>query len=261
MTKRFILILTAVLLVGLVLIAVSSLFSKETAPASAENTVGEARTAENLGPFTAVDIQVKAADIRLVRGEDYTISYKLHSREPVKQLEVVDGTLILDTGFSAKWSGDFGDWYVTVTVPEDAQLDELDLYTTAGTISLEGFSFREGDFGTVAGTIDVLDCAAESVEAETTSGAVTVSGSYDEVEAKSVSGAVTVEGEIARSVEAETVSGGITVKAPLQTIDASNVSGGVFVDGHKQGRKFTLSAGAPEADIQSVSGKITLETK
>ena len=257
MNKKLILILTAVLLVGLVLVGVSRLLGG-SAPAAQSQDL---QSSGELSPFTGIHIQVKSADITITEGDTYSVSYRLHGREPLKKLEVENGTLILDTGFSAKWRGGLGDWQVLVTVPQGTQFKDLDLYSTAGSIRLEGFTFEEGSFSSVSGKVQVTDCVAESVEAETTSGAITVTGSFEDVEAESVSGEILVAGSVSDSVAADTVSGAITVQAPVQSIDAGNVSGGVYLNGENQGKKLKLDLGDPTAELGSVSGRITIETK
>ena len=255
--------------------------SDKTSSATTESTAASAagsQTAQlELSAFSNIEVDVLAADIRLVPGETWSLSYALSEKEPVEQVGVVGDTLYLETRFDLLKRPELVDgWHVTITVPEDAQLLEIDLETVAGSIEADGFTCTEGSFATTAGPITLTDLTARELDAETVAGDLTITNSSaDQVDVESTSGSLTVEGRfgsletdaisgstavtaaLSLSAELESVSGGIGLSLTNPAALTASSAGGVTLNGEKVRGTLTTTGGTP-VEVKSVSGQIAI---
>ena len=211
-------------------------------------------------------------------GESYSVAYQLHERETVKQLEVVDGTLIFDSGKATNWQGGSEGYSIAITVPADAALENLTMYSTAGNISLNGIACGVADLSSVSGGFQLDNVEADEVKLLTGSGEVNTSGvkcglidvvttdtnmnldgEFANIVAESSSGVITVAGSVAENVTATTTTGAIYLKAPVSSIEAETISGSVYLGEAKQGNTYSVSGGAPSANLKTGSATITIE--
>lgn len=145
---------------------------------------------------------------------------------------------------------DDGDWKGARKIAADLEIEvprgaSLDVETVSATIEVSGVA-GEIEAASVSGSVTVAG-GTGSVEVESVSGAVFVNGGSGTVSAESVSGRVKLEG-VSGDVEATTVSGDIDVDAgAVDDVEIETVAGGVFFKGR-------LSAGSLE--IESHSGNV-----
>ena len=235
MKSKLLYIFGGLFVLGGVLFGVGSLLPG-TAPAEADLA-----SLSKLEPFTSIRLDVKSADVSILYGESYSIGYNLHGREPVKTLEVQNGTLIFDTGFSHRWMGGDGDWSVTIIVPEGTVFDTVELESTAGDIRLNNLTAADLTVKTTSGEIEL--------EAIT----------CDNLTAKSVSDDIELENsQIALSAKLDTVSGDIFAEGRFGAVWAKSI-GGVKLNGADQGRKLSIGTGTPALSAESVSGEIEID--
>lgn len=289
MNKKLILTLLATLTAGAVMFGTGVFIGNESkdknenihSESNAEDVVSEENedavtNNKEMNSFENIYIRVLSGDVSIEYGDEYSLKYYLHGREKVKRFEVMDNTLYFDTGFESRYRPAYGDWKVTVTIPEDAVLKNIDIKTAAGDITISDKIFDEGNFETAAGKIEFTDITANEIEmksvsdeikirnskisdieAETVSSDINVSGTFGEVDMKSVSGDITVDGEFT-SADIENVSGDIKMTASVSSADAKTVSGRVVINGESRGRKVNISGGNPYAKVKTVSGDITI---
>ena len=251
----------------------------DAAPSAVTETASAQSDTLTLEPFSAIEVDVLAADIRVVPGETWSLSYQLSDKEPLEQLGVVGDTLYVETRFDPLQRPELtGDWYVTITVPENASLTEVELETvsgktevealscdvlslssTAGAITAQQISAREVEAGSISGNLSLTAVTADSLEAETTSGKLVIEGAFGQLETDTVSGSTAVTAAVSGSAQLESVSGGIglTLTTPA-ALRASSV-GGVTLNGEKHRGSLTTTDGVP-VEVMSVSGKLVLET-
>ena len=210
--------------------------------------VGNGKGSQNgkleLEPFRNIDLRVMSGDVTVIEGESYELEYQLHGREKVKKAEVSGDTLYFDTGFDRKWKPGKGSWSVVITVPAGSSFDSVSLKSTAGDLRFSGYDFREGEFETTAGDIELSELTCDTLSANTVSHDISLTDS-----------------RISESAELETVSGKICSKGtPFGSVQAKSV-GKILFNGEKQGREFHIEQGTPELEAASVSGRIVVETK
>ena len=247
-------------------------------PAETESVLLQGET-QVLSEFHSIEIDVTAADIQVVPGKQWAISYHLSEKEPIKRFGVQNGTLYVKTMFNAKEHFERNqDWFVTVTVPETAVLSEVDLETisgnvqvqgmncdevslssTSGDVSAEGITGREVGLETVSGSITAKAISSASLEAETVSGSMSVNGAFAELETETISGSTEVSGSISMEGALQSTSGNITLSLDRPASISAGSVGGVTLNGEKAKNPLQLYEGAP-IKIQSVSGKIDIQT-
>ena len=211
-----------------------------TAPAapSADGTA----TAENAGapgqsydgavePFTGVDVDVVAADIRIEIGSGYALRYTLPDSERVERCEVKNGTLALISKDKSDWHVNNGIGEVCITVPASAALKDLSLSCVGGSVTVPEITCQNLTVDNTAGNV-TLDCkAAGNVMVDSTAGSMRFGGSCDRLEVDNTagdliftgtadtvvmdttSGDVSVSGTVTREIQADTTSGDIAVTA------------------------------------------------
>ena len=230
-----------------------------------------------LKAFENISIHAQTPDIRLVEGSEYKVSYDLHDMEKAKRIEVDDGVLHFTTTVDAAWKPDGKTHEIVVTVPADAKLDKVTLHSVAGNVTLSGRTVTEASLSSVSGRVEAraltgetlevrsvsneaaaVDCRAEEIVGDSTSGAVLLRGEFDRVDAHSVSGRCEISGAVSRKAAAETVSGDILAAFPVENISAKSY-GSITLDGEKQDRSFRMEGEGPFADLKSTSGKIEIE--
>lgn len=229
--------------------------------------------------FSNIDISVIGADIYLVTGDKYAISYDLHAKEIVERSEVVGDTLYFSTRFDWEWKPDYGDFRVTVTVPEDAQLNhvklstvagnivdsdrtysEAILETTSGRIELSRMNVQRIDAKTVSGGISVTESTVSKLLAADTTGSITLDGDFGVVRAYSVSSDCKLTGTLEKEANIETVSGNISVSVGDASVQAASY-GTVYWNEADQGHAFKKAEGETKLLLKSVSGKIRITTE
>lgn len=250
------------------------------APVSAGETDLQRQEARQVERFDAVRVDVLAANIQVIPGETWSVSYALSEKEPLERFGVEDGTLYVETRFDEKEHFDHSeDYYVVVTVPEGASLTELELDTLSGDVEVRGFTCEEAALSSLSGDVEVKDMEAGELELHSTSGEImgsglsagslsaeTVSsdmaleGELHELEIKTISGETGFTGKISDSAELESTSGDISLAAEgLEKVQAASM-GQIAVDGVKiqSMREFSDDA---RFTVKSVSGGIDIHTK
>ncbi|MDO4568272.1 MAG: DUF4097 family beta strand repeat-containing protein [Clostridia bacterium] len=123
---------------------------------------------------------------------------------------------------------------LTVYVPQDWSLEELDVSTASAQVGVSGLSVGDLDFESASGDLRVADSIVSGdVEIGVASGSITVGliGESDEFRVNSVSGDVMLDAQYVRLVDVSTVSGDVELSAERasQRCDVETVSGGVRI--------------------------------
>lgn len=235
---------------------------------------------QKLDAFDSIQIDVLAADLYVVPGDTWSISYKISEKEPLDHFGVEDGTLYFQTSFDRREFFDHTEeWFVTVTVPKDAALSELELKTLSGNVAVQSFSCEDAQLSTLSGTVEATDVRADALELETASGAITadaltsshmqaktisgdlsVSGFFDCLELKTVSGNTKAAGSISDSGTLESTSGDISLVLDHAAALEAESFGSITLNGTTSKSHLSAGSGVP-VTIHSVSGKLSVQTE
>ncbi len=262
----------------LLLTACHSAPSFPTAPDSGKDDSPLSAEAQTLEPFSSVEIDVLAADISVIPGEEWSISYNLSEKEPLKRFGVEQGTLYVETTFDPSEHFEHKDWFITVTVPADASFYEIDLDTISGSVELRGIACDSASLSSTSGKVEAQDIRArelemdatsekitaanvscDSFEAETVSSDVQAEGIFGEMEVSTVSGNAAVTGSISLKGELESVSGNISLELNHSASMQASSRGTILLNGTKMDAPITSGSGIP-ITIRSVSGDLTIKT-
>lgn len=231
-----------------------------------------------LPAFTSIEIDVLAADIRVIAGDEWTISYALSEKEPVKRLGVEGDTLYVETSFDPKeWFDRNEDWFVIVTVPESADLFEVKLESISGNVEIRSVSCENAALTSTSGTVDALgataqelnlksvsgalsasDVSADHLEAETVSSDLSLKGTFGQLEIHTVSGGTDISGSISLQGAIESVSGHITFSIDHPAAIQANSVGSVTLNGERASGPVHTTGEIP-IDLHSVSGEIHIQ--
>ncbi len=250
----------------------------EASKNEANNTVldGESQT---LPEFKSIEVDVLAADISVVTGEDWSISYNLSEKEPLKRFGVEGDKLYVETEFDpSKHFDHTGNWYVTVTVPENVTLSELDLDTASGDVYIQKISCDSASLSSTSGDVEAEEITAQDIEMdsvsgdicatnvsavamdmETVSGDLSVNGMLGELKTSTVSGDTEVSGSISDESKLESTSGDIELSVNHPASVYANSIGTIMFNGDKVYSPLNHDDGIL-ISIKSVSGKINVQT-
>lgn len=233
---------------------------------------------QTLAEFSSVKIDVLAADISIVPGEQWTISYSLSDKEPIKRLAVEEGTLYLETGFNSKEYFDRNqNWFVTVTIPKDASLTDVDLDTLSGNVDIQGFSCEAAILSSTSGAIDAKGITAEEMtmesvsgkisgtglsserlDVETVSSGMSVDGAFGVLKTATVSGDTGLSGSISTKGLVKSTSGNIELTVSCPSVQASS-HGPITLNGDRVDSPLKLNDNVA-VTLKSVSGGISIKT-
>ena len=264
---------------ALSLLFLSGCSSAQSAPSSASSTDLSFSDTPELKDFHSISVDVLAANVHINTGDDWSVSYRFSDKETLKRCAVEDGTLYVETSFDPMQHFRHKDWYVTITVPEGTVMQEIDaesvsgdvllrnitcdsasLDSTSGQVRIQDVTAQETELFSVSGRIIAENLSADQLEAETTSGDLTLSGSFGSVASETVSAKTAISGAVSQDVEAESISGSISLSVSHPMDLEVGTIGTIHLNGKRAEAPLSVKTGAPEAQLKSVSGKITITT-
>lgn len=170
---------------------------------------------EKLEAFSGINIDVDVADIKIVEGEDYSISYEgSESLEPVA--DVTNGTLavkqksvrmISDTNLKCK---------ITVTVPAGTKLDDVGVSVDAGKINVQDLTICDLVMETDAGNLKLTNCIIERANIDVDAGDIDMNDAIiDKSEISADAGNIEMDNIEFDSIDVNADLGNITMDLPL----------------------------------------------
>lgn len=153
---------------------------------------------------------------------------------------------------------------LVLSIPRGLTLEKFEADTTAAAVNVTGLHTQTVDISTVSGNVD-LAAEAYEIDISTTGGCAAVDADFYQLDFSAVSGSLTLTMQRAAEVDAETTSGGVTIHLPpsaygfaldFETVSgtpeiAFNANGG---DGH-----WTYGDKASTLKIDTVSGNLNLD--
>lgn len=155
---------------------------------------------------------------------------------------------------------------LSVKVPANTYLTEVDVQAVSANVTVEGINSAEVDCETVSGAVTV-NCTAREVNVESVSGSVSVKGDILHVDTENVSGTTTVTGNRNMvSLDAESTSGDITLLLVGDagfTLEYETLSG-VLINAFRddmlrQGKRYVYLTGGCQIEVDTTSAKLTIE--
>ena len=198
----------------------------------------------------------------------------------------VDGdTLRIRFAESGEWKFRNVEKSLTIHLPEDHWLDEIEVDTASADVVAHGLKAKKADVDTVSGNIDVVDAEIDdSFSADTTSGAISLmfAESLKELELDTVSGEICVTATELYEFDIDSTGGGVkvsTATAPISggintvsgsvelilpetaefTAEINTVSGQMESDFAlaKRGKEYRCGSGVCRYEVDTTSGNIS----
>lgn len=197
--------------------------------------------------FSKVDIEAGLADVTIFTGEDYAVELGWNSDSGYSLNGTVQNGVLKVTGSQKKFGSTLNhSANVTITVPADVTLREIDVEVGLGDISLDGVRANDVSCETGLGDVWFSDVTA------------------DEASASTGMGDISWEGVLSRDTELETGTGDIWVRAtgPADrwSYELKSGLGQVEVDGAGLGSSAKQRGGsAGKLEAFSGMGDVTVE--
>lgn len=200
---------------------------------------------ETVGAFSNVHVDVDVASVSIVRGSDYTVSYQA-TENMVPEYEVQGDTLEVKQKKSrAHWGKNKCD--MTITVPENVDLDKVKMKSDVGDLNIENFSLLtlevKSDVGDVTGK--GLKVQGDTTLKSDTGDVIVENCIFADVHADSDVGNVRLDGCDFKNLEAESSVGDVKLDSKRNlsdsSIDAKTSVGDVSVQGKNMKHKYNTS--------------------
>lgn len=157
----------------------------------------------NLEAFSSIDVNLEYnADVEIIKGDYYGViihymgpDYSINYTNQDGKLRIDDSGPILNKGITINIQQGKNKNYVTIIVPEDVKLSNIDIEAGSGDISMKDINVEqlyslaysgdstlvniianEGDIQAYSGDIDVKDLQSSTVKISSISGDITVKG-------------------------------------------------------------------------------------
>ena len=153
---------------------------------------------------------------------------------------------------------------LVLSIPRSLTLEKFEADTTAAAVNVTGLHTQTVDISTVSGGVD-LAAEAYEIDISTTGGCAAVDADFYQLDFSAVSGSLTLTMQRAAKVDAETTSGGVTIHLPPSSygfaLDFETVSGTpeIAFDANGGDGHWTYGDKASTLNIDTVSGNLNLD--
>lgn len=185
--------------------------------------------------------------------------------ESEKMVCAIDGdTLKIDFCRSGHLLSSSPEKQLVLSIPRSLTLEKFEADTTAAAVNVTGLHTQTVDISTVSGGVD-LAAEAYEIDISTTGGCAAVDADFYQLDFSAVSGSLTLTMQRAAKVDAETTSGGVTIHLPPSSygfaLDFETVSGTpeIAFDANGGDGHWTYGDKASTLNIDTVSGNLSLD--
>lgn len=153
---------------------------------------------------------------------------------------------------------------LVLSIPRSLTLEKFEADTTAAAVNITGLHTQTVDISTVSGGVD-LAAEAYEIDISTTGGCAAVDADFYQLDFSAVSGSLTLTMQRAAEVDAETTSGGVTIHLPPSSygfaLDFETVSGTpeIAFDANGGDGHWTYGDKASTLNIDTASGNLSLD--
>lgn len=153
---------------------------------------------------------------------------------------------------------------LVLSIPRGLTLEKFEADTTAAAVNVTGLHTQTVDISTVSGGVD-LAAEAYEIDISTTGGCTAVDADFYQLDFSTVSGSLTLTMQRAAEVDAETTSGGVTIHLPPSSygfaLDFETVSGTpeIAFDANGGDGHWTYGDKASTLTVDTVSGNLSLD--
>ena len=153
---------------------------------------------------------------------------------------------------------------LVLSIPRGLTLEKFEADTIAAAVNVTGLHTQTVDISTVSGGVD-LAAEAYEIDISTTGGCAAVDADFYQLDFSAVSGNLTLTMQRAAKVDAETTSGGVTIHLPPSSygfaLDFETVSGTpeIAFDANGGDGHWTYGDKASTLTVDTASGNLSLD--
>ncbi len=225
---------------------------------------GEIENMESgLEVFDTLRVDANLMDVTVTAGERFDLSCEYTERlEPV--YEVKDGTLTIRQRTYWNQRGSSNAYCsLTLTIPEQTSMDEIDVHTALGSIRLEGITASTCGLQSNMGNCIVKKCIFDQTDLMTNMGEITVSDTdLGGTEVNNDMGEIDIEDCTFDGLEIMASLGSVQVDA-AHALDGYEIEldadlGSVHVNNRNEGTRYHQSGDAGKLSVDTSMGSIRL---
>lgn len=202
---------------------------------------------EKLDGFSRLELEADYANISIVEGDEYKVSYALN-KEPV----ITQNGNCLSIKDSAKgFSINFGfttneDKTITITIPKEQKDLDIKAVVEAGDVTVKGVSINNGSYDLEYGQFDMKDCEANIIALQLESGSCSITDStLDGFQGELEYGDTYIQNCTMNKIDVDSESGDANVdisgNLPDYSIQLDVEVGEVTVNGKKEAHSIRTS--------------------
>ncbi|TQQ84873.1 hypothetical protein EXD82_04420 [Peptacetobacter hominis] len=244
MIKKIVICMVAILILGIGLYTAGSKMDDNK---NEITNVSKEEKSIKVEEFSNIDISSVDADVEISIGKDYSVKYNFDDQESIKNMEVNNNTLFIESD-----SEDLKIMYFTsekdnrnkinITIPENKLLNSLKIDTVGGDISLKNIKYTSCNLDTTDGDVSALNTFGNEIKMDTVDGDCIYTGIAN------------------KNVYISSVEGDIKVDGKNYSIEA-NSSENIYYNSQKYQYEFIKNSKGPKMIIENVSGDIEIEDK
>ncbi len=225
----------------------------------AGDAVGETKTYEAEGEVNILEVDIGAADFRIEKGE------KLFVESNLKHLTFRQIGKRLVLGEKSFGSKSYNGAFITIYIPEDTELDEIDISTGAGKFTADFLSARSIDLEFGAGDVNIGELyASDEVDIDGGTGQITIgAGSMRNLQLDMGMGALYLTSEIKGNGELNLGVGEarITLLGSRDdyAVELEKGIGEIRFDGEVISNGNTFGNGSNRIEIEGGIGSVSVE--
>ncbi|OON95477.1 MAG: hypothetical protein ATN36_08245 [Epulopiscium sp. Nele67-Bin005] len=251
-----------------------------------------ADSSEYLSSFNNIKVESDAIELKISRGEEFYIDIEVPKKEGKFSYEVKNDTLYIEHEFPFNkkyfsWFAGSSDNYiynVEIFIPEDVDLNEIDIEANIGAVGIYDLSIdtlkinstmsaveleenvlKNIDIDTTMGAVKIVGTLNGTTNIDTTMGAISISGNlYGYTNIDTNMGAVDIVGNLNGSTDIDTTMGAISIAGNLNgdtNIDAN--MGAIIIETPQSEHEFnyTLKSSTPAILLNNQSLGTSYQTK
>lgn len=216
----------------------------------------------DLEAFHALNVDANLMDVTVTAGERFYLSCEYSDGlEPV--YEIKNGTLTIRqrTYRGYRWGTGNVQCTLTLTIPDQAAMDQINVHTALGNVRLEGISGEECDLQSNLGDCELKKCSFDKSDLATNMGEISASDTgLGDAEVDNDMGEVDIDNCTFAELDITASMGSVSVDAG-QALDGYEMElgadlGSVHVNNRDEGTKYHQSGDAGKLSVSTSMGSV-----
>lgn len=206
----------------------------------------------NASKIQKISVDADIAEFNMKQGDRFVITY-MYPRNDEPKVELKDGTLYVTYNTKKKVSHSFKNqtYSITITIPKDFEIGELDVDVDAGEVTLDGLFAGSVSIHADAGSIGIANCSWKDTSITADVGSVEMeTSSFEKISVKADCGSIDLNDVTFRDADLKADLGSIEVSGTFDKIEAKCSLGSIEVNTTKDLSEIVLDLDADMGSIE-----------